>query len=250
MKLSSTILATAIILLVTSCTKQDKGADIQTVELQSSVATGTSIGRYSVVHLSLGTDASKTVTWSSKPDTAVYIWSSGNTARVQFLSKGTYQITGTLGNTAGSSSFTVRDTAVLTPSTVYKDIQYAANEELVLTARKLGDTLNSGGVQIGGYTKEKYACGSWAKFSSSISNNTLTIFYTGLIEPFQPCNTAPAVVYTGGGSIGGMVAGLAYQLVIHFKGQVYTGSIMRTDAGKFFITWSYTSGVKISPLSF
>jgi hypothetical protein len=245
-----TIIAAAITLSVMSCTKQDKDAEKQTVtvELQSTIAAGSSVGRFSVLNLSLGTDATQTVVWSSKPDTGLYIWASGNTARVQFVSKGTYQVTGTLGNKVGNSSFTVKDTAVTLPSS-YKDLPFAANEELVLTAKKMGDTLNNSGIQIGGYTTQKYPCGSWPKFGNEKTGNKLVIYYSGLLEPLQPCNSGPAVAYTGGGGITSMAPGTTYQLEIHFKGQTYTGSITKSDTGKFFISWTYTSGVKISPLA-
>jgi hypothetical protein len=173
---------------------------------------------------------------------------SGNTASVQFNANGSYTITGTLGNSSGSSVFTVKDTVVALPSS-YKDLAYAAGEELVLTAKKLGDTAAGGGIQIGGYTTQKYPCGSWTKFTQSVSNNTLTVNFNGLLESLHPCSTGTAVVYVGGGGITAMTAGATYQLVINFKGQSYTGSIVKSAAGNFTITWPYTSGVKISPLS-
>ncbi|MES2371152.1 MAG: hypothetical protein V4557_01145 [Bacteroidota bacterium] len=249
MKQNFTLISCAITLTLFSCAKQDATKDEPVVvALQSTVTAGASVGKGSSVLLSLGTDASKTVSWSSKPETGVTISPSGNTANVQFNSNGTYTVTGTLGNTSGSSTYTVKDTVVAPPSS-YKDLAWAASEELVLTAKKLGDTVASGGIQIGGYTTQKYPCGSWTKFTQQVSNNTLTINFNGLLESLNPCNTGTAVVYVGGGGITAMAAGATYQLVINFKGQAYTGSIAKSAAGKFTITWPYTGGVKISPLS-
>jgi hypothetical protein len=251
MRQTFTLIASAIALTMLSCAKYEPGTneDPVTVTLQSSVASGSSVSKGSSVLLSLGTDASKTVSWLSKPETGITISASGNTANVLFNTSGTYTLTGTLGNNSGSSVFTVKDTAVTLPSS-YKDLAYLAGEEMILTAKKLGDTAGSGGIQIGGYTAQKYPCGSWTKFTQAVSNNTLTINFNGLLESLNPCNTGAAVVYVGGGGITSMAAGATYQLVINFKGQTYTGSIAKSLTGKFTITWPYTSGVKISPLSF
>jgi hypothetical protein len=219
-----------------------------TVDLQSTVPAGSSVSRGSSVSFSLGTDASKTVSWSSNPATGLNISASGNTANVQFNTNGIYTITGVLGNSAGSSTYTVKDSAVALPSS-YKDLAYAAGEELVLTAKRLGDSL-AGGIQIGGYTTQKYPCGSWTKFTQAVANNTLTVNFNGLLESLKPCSTGTAVVYVGGGGITAMPGGSTYQLVISFQGQVYTGSISKSTAGKFncvalCIVWPYVSGVKI-----
>ncbi|MES2332666.1 MAG: hypothetical protein V4539_23870 [Bacteroidota bacterium] len=250
MKQTFTLIATAIAVTMVSCAKYENGATDEpvTVTLQSTVATGSSVNKGSSVSFSLGTDASKTVNWSSKPETGVTISSSGNAANVMFNTSGTYTITGTLGNSSGSSTFTVKDSVVVLPSS-YKDLAYAAGEELVLTAKRLGDSTANGGIQLGGYTSQKYPCGSWTKFTQAVSNNTLTVNFNGLLESLNPCSTGTAVVYVGGGGITAMAAGATYQLVINFKGQTYTGSIAKSSTGKFTITWPYTSGVKISPLS-
>jgi hypothetical protein len=244
-----TILSAAIILSVMSCAKQDKGVEQPvTVELQSTIPNGSITCKCANITLSLGTDASKTVTWSSKPDTGLTISGSGNTASVHFKSSGTYKITGVLGNATGSSTFTVRDSVAVPGSS--QDLAYKANEELLFTVSKLGDTVANGGIQIGGYTSQSYPCGTWARSTQSVSNNTLTIHLKGLLEPLQPCSTGPNLVYAGGGTITNMAAGSTYQLVIHFMGQVYTGSINKSASGKFTITWPYTNGIKITPLSF
>jgi hypothetical protein len=248
MKQTFTLIAAAVTLAAVSCKKQENEAPV-TVSLQSTIASGSSVSKGSSVSLSLGTDASKTVTWSSKPETGLTISASGHTANVQFQSSGTYTITGTLGNTSGSSTYTVKDSGAVTLPSSYKDLAFAANEELVLTAKKLGDSTAGGGIQIGGYTSLKYTCGSWTRFTQQVNNNTLTINFNGLLESLQPCNTGAAVVYVGGGGITSMAGGSTYQLVINFLGQSYTGSIAKSASGKFTITWPYTSGVKISPLS-
>jgi hypothetical protein len=256
MKQNFTLIACAIAFTMLSCAKYEPGATetpvpvttvAVTVPLQSTVVSGSSVSKGSSVSLSLGSDVTKTVTWSSKPATGLTISASGNTANVQFNSGGTYTLTGTLGNTSGSSTYTVKDTGVALP-TSYKEIAFATNEELVLTAQKLGDSAASG-IQIGGYTSLKYACGSWTRFTQQVSNNTLTINFNGLLESLQPCSNGTAVVYAGGGGITSMAAGVTYQLVINFMGTTYNGSIAKSTAGKFTITWPYTSGVKISPLS-
>ena len=250
MKQTFTLIAFTVALTLLSCSKYDPDANgvTSTVTLQSTVASGSTINRGTSVSLSLGTDASKTVNWLSKPDTGLIINTSGNAATVQFKSNGAYTITGTLGNTSGSSTFNVKDTTVSLPSS-YKDLAFAAEEELALTAKRLGDSA-SGGIQIGGYTTLKYICGSWTRFTQQVSNNTLTINFNGLLESLNPCNTGATVVYVGGGGITSTVAGITYQLVISFNGQTYKGTIVKSAAGKFTITWPYTGGVKISPLSF
>lgn len=252
MKKTFILIATAVTLIVLSCTKpeSEKEETVTTVTLKSTVAAGTAINKGSTVTLSLGTDASKTVTWTSKPDTGLTISASGNAASVQFKSSGTYTITGTYGPLTGSNTYTVKDTGAATPPSSYKDLAFSSNEELVLTAKKLGDTVANGGIQIGGYTTLSYPCGSWTRFTQQVSGTTLTINFTGLLEALVPCNTGTSVVYVGGGGITSMAAGATYQLVINFNGQTYTGSIAKSAAGKFTITWPYTTGVKISPLSF
>jgi hypothetical protein len=242
-----TLIAVGITLSVLSCGKQDQFEKPVTVDLQSTVPAGSSVSRGSSVSFSLGMDASKTVSWSSNPATGLNISASGNTANVQFNTNGIYTITGVLGNSAGSSTYTVKDSAVTLPSS-YKDLAYAAGEELVLTAKRLGDSL-AGGIQIGGYTTQLYPCGSWTKFTQAVTNNTLTVNFNGLLESLKPCSTGAAVVYVGGGGITAMAAGSIYQLVISFQGQVYTGSISKSGAGKFTIVWPYVSGVKIAPLA-
>ena len=250
MKRLFTVIAVLITVTLFSCIKQENTTTepLVTVDLQSTVAAGSSVSKGSSVLINLGTDVSKTVSWSAKPDTGLSITSTGNTASILFKSGGTFTITGTLGNTSGKITYTVKDSVVALPSS-YKDMAFTSNEELILTAKKLGDTAGNGGIQIGGYTSQKYICGSWTRFTQTVSNNTLNIQFNGLLESLQPCATGTSTVYVGGGGITTMSPGSTYQLVIYFNGKIYFGSIAKSSAGKFNITWPYTNGVMISPLS-
>ena len=77
MKRLFTVIAVLITVTLFSCIKQENTTTepLVTVDLQSTVAAGSSVSKGSSVLINLGTDVSKTVSWSAKPDTGLSITS-------------------------------------------------------------------------------------------------------------------------------------------------------------------------------
>ncbi len=240
-------LYTALLLLLicfSACEKTEKQTttDLQ-ISQTSSVATNQPV-TFSLPSVA----ATETVKWSAKPET-VTITPNGNSASIIFKAAGSYTVTGVAGNITGTSSLVVKDTVVANP--LYRDIAFAAGEQINLTVAKINDTLAKSGISFYAQTTKKYNCKSSIKSSYSLTTNTLTITFTGINEPSTPtCTGTTTDISVGGvGSVQPVSPGTTVQLVVNFNGTQYTGSISKSANGTFTITWPYTAGIVVSPLS-
>ena len=240
---------------VTSCTKnasKSSSSKGSTIGILSLSQTQVSKGQPLIASLPSGITATA-VKWSVGTSSPTHITPANGQAMILFSSTGTYRITAVYGAADSSysdtavASVTVTDSTYSPPPPANLDTSSLAGDLITLTPSF--DSL--GNLLFTAQTHNSYGCEPYlvsllydaptpggpitANFYEVISNSTGDC--NGIANPataFEFTNTA---AYTDG----------TWPLMVNFGGTSYSGSVT-IAGGSYSFTWSYTSGVVISPL--
>lgn len=186
------------------------------------------------------------VEWNVSPNTNVELQAAGNSATLQFASAGNYKVTAKSGSSSGSVNLNVQD-SLYTPASNPSSLELLKNETIQCTLSKV-DSMGNGGLAIKMVTGKPYNClNNKLMFSQTYANKNAKVALTGVYKPsdsFCISGEQKATAYT---SLYPMADGTT-ALEIVLEGKSYTGSIVKTGS-KYTISWNYTSGVLISPLT-
>jgi hypothetical protein len=246
MKKSALFILT-IVIIFGACAK--KSADDTTAAtLQVSQTTDAHIGQ-PVTFILPSVASTAVVSWSVTPNKAT-VSTSGNSASVVFQSSGKYTVTGTSGSSTGSSSFSV-DTVQYLPPNGTTTVAFNTSEQLNITVKRADSTTASSGLTFTMQTAGSYSClNSVLAFTANNGAGgaaTYTIDVTGIKVPLGGCASGSSKASGTATTKIPLPVGTT-TLTINFNGTVYTGNIQKTG-NAYVISWSYTSGVLVSPLS-
>lgn len=186
-----------------------------------------------------------TVNWSVNPNQAT-ITASGSSASILFQTSGSYVVTGVNGGTSSSTTIKVDTSRYMPAPGTNPVIAFSTGDQLNITAKKV-DSGAVSGLYFTMQTTNTYNClNNFLSYKWNYATGPITFDFAGV---YIPTNC------TQGSAKSTATVGLQYpfptgttQLVINFNGTKYTGSITKTG-NSYAISWTYTSGVVISPAS-
>lgn len=235
-----------VLIGIAACNKNEDDSNV--LKLEASKSTNIKKGEPVNFKFSQAPQGS-TVQWTVVPDKDVKISATGNEASVLFANAGSYSVTAKYGSFTGTSDVSVQD-SVYNPNAL-TTIVPLTGDQVAITISRMPDSMGLVGLSLSMETKNKYQCLNNRLLLTRgdvVENNITThkITYDGVEIP-------GADYCTPGESVARSVTGF-YPLAegesileIKLNGVLYTGKI--TKAGtKITISWSYTSGVTISPL--
>jgi hypothetical protein len=240
-----TTLFIALMIGFSSCAKNED--DPVTASLEVALTGEAHIGQPVTFKLS-SVSAATTVNWTVTPNKAT-ISASGNTASISFQTSGSYVVNGTSGTASASSTVKV-DTVNYLPVNGTSTVPFSTGEQLKITVKRNDSSATASGLTFTMQTAGSYSCqNSMLSFTSINGNGTATyaINVAGISVPLVGC-TAGSSKASGSASTKVPLPTGTTTLTIVFNGTTYTGSIVKTG-NSYSITWNYTSGVTISPVS-
>ncbi len=244
------IRATLFVMVITgfsACAKKD-GDTITTDPLQVSQTGDVHIGQPITFTLP-SVAAATSVNWTVSPNTAT-INASGNAASVSFQTSGSYVVTGTSGSTTGRSGVSV-DTVNYLPPNGTTTVPFSTGEQLKITAKRNDSSATASGLIFTIQTAGSYSCqNSILSFTASNGAGgaaTYAINVTGISVPIAGC-TAGNSKASGSANTKVPLPTGSTTLTIVFNGTTYTGNIVKSG-NNYSISWGYTSGVVITPVS-
>lgn len=191
--------------------------------------------------------ANSTVNWSVTPNTAT-ITPNGNTASVSFAAAGSYKVMGSSGSTSASSNVTV-DSVNYLPMNGSTTASFSTGEQLNISVSRADSSASASGLIFTMKTASSYSClNSVLAFTAANGAGgaaTYTINVTGVSVPMAGCTAGSSKAVGTATTRIPLPAGTT-TLTVVFNGTTYTGSIVKTG-NSYAITWSYTSGVTLSP---
>lgn len=242
---NSTLAVTFLLLAIgfSSCAKKDE--EIPVVPLQASLSGEVHISQPVTFTLpSVASTAS--VTWKVEPNKAT-INATGNAATISFQAAGTYTVSGVFGSTSGNSTVKVDSVNYLPPNGT-TTVPFSTGEQLNITVKRVDSSVSASGLLFEMKTAGSYTCLNNAiAFTQTNGTNSYALNLTGINIPMSGCQAGSSKPAGIGITKIPLPAGTT-TLAIGFNGTAYTGSIVKTN-NSYVITWNYTSGVVLSPLS-
>ncbi|MBS0027685.1 hypothetical protein ACTJJ0_03385 [Chitinophaga sp. 22321] len=244
MKITRTLLAvlSVTILGIYACSKKDNVQGNATIESSS----GSSAKPGELVSFKFnGLAKDGAVDWKITPAGNVQIHSSGNTATVIFSKAGDFVVTAQ----SGSQQAVQRLSVSATGSSSNKVVSTTASldgDEITLVPSFPKDSINY--LLIRAETKKDYDClNNFLVSVYSEASNAFTLKYIGVEVPDASICTAGKSKAVATNALYMPVDG-TYSFTIKFNNKDYIGSVVKKGT-HFNFTWSYTSGVIISPQS-
>jgi hypothetical protein len=243
-KLTNACLFIALIIASGSCSKNESDPAILQVSQTGDAHIGQPI-TFTLPSVSAGTN----VTWTATTSKAT-ISALGNTATISFHAAGNYVVNGTSGATSASSNITV-DTINYFPLNGSTTVPFGTSEQLKITAKRNDSSVTASGLTFTMETASSYSCkNSLLSFTASNgSGGTASYIITviGIGIPLAGCTVGSSKA-SGSASTKVPLPVGSTTLAVLFNGTTYTGTIVKTG-NAYSISWNYTSGVTISPLS-
>jgi hypothetical protein len=193
--------------------------------------------------------AGSAVQWTVSPDNDVKVTANGNTASILFGQKGNYFVNATLGTLKGTSEVSIQD-SIYNPGGGSPTIVPLTGDQIAITVTKMPDSIGKIGLNLAFVTKNKYKCmNNSLLFTRMDENNTTPTYkinFSGVEIPAD-ANCTGGESLAQGATVFYPIAVGNSALEIILNGIVYKGSINKTGS-TITISWTYTSGVTISPL--
>ncbi len=278
MKKFMTVLVAGIFLALFSC---KKNINVQTFgsSLQLTGTKVTHIGKKEPVTFSVTNSSNAAIVWKAVPPKGVWYSQSGNKAYMRFTLPGTYKVYARAGTTQ-DSTVVVIDSTIYTGDTTlpgtnipmdsswhspvdstHQDSSVTNSHDTTLSL--YGDQLaiipsvyvdsvagDSVTLILTTATKNAYPNASpqlidssYFNYSTTTNSFGLQIDYKGVNLPEGVATVSNKIVKTESFSV---MSDGTYFLVITLNGKTYSGSFVKSG-NRFTFTWSYTSGVTISP---
>ena len=244
------ILFTALLLSLLNFTACKKEASTNTTAstLLTSKAVNIKQGEPVVFKISSVQDTAG-ISWAVTPKVNTQISPTGSQSIIVFKAKGQYTVSASF---KGQSVYTIVNVgdSVYTDTTSTGSYSVISNslaeDQITLTPSLAGDSTNY--ISISAVTKNRYNClNNSLAYTLTTGNNAYSINFTGVNSP------------DGSGCIAGTKTGTAFTTLYAPEDGTYTFSVILNgitynvsfvkSAKKYTFTWSYTSGVLISPLT-
>lgn len=244
------ILFTALSLFLlnfTAC-KKEAATTTPATTLVASKAVNIQQGEPVVFKISSVQD-SAAISWTVTPKANTQINLAGAQSTIVFKAKGQYTVTASFKGQLVNTTISVGD-VVYTGSAATATYPVVSNslagDQITLTPSLTSDTTNY--ISISAITKKSYNClNNSLAYTLTTGTNAYTINFTGVNSPGGSDCTAGTKTSTAFTSLYAPVDG-SYTFSVVLNGITYNGSFVKR-AKNYTFTWSYTSGVLISPLT-
>lgn len=245
MKIIRLIIALFLFLIMFNACKKENSSLPPVINLNASKTTNIQKGE-PVTFTLPNVPAGDSVKWNVSPslNTRLSV-GSGNVASILFDKQGKYIVTAAYANNTASRTVNVGD-VVYGLDTAKYTIVPLTDDQITLTP-SISANQSDSALIITATTTNKYSClNNFISTDIKYSPNAYAVNFTGSSYPTYNC-TAGQIVSTASFYLMSIYDG-QYALSVTLNNTVYSGSYIK-KGGNYTFTWSYTSGILLSPLS-